>query len=68
MATAKVRYGSVSGKKFVILTMGPKEAGSVLANLEAGPSNRNTDNVIDALDGTGAAADYTAVPASLVAA
>ena len=68
MATAKVRYGSVTGKKFVILTMGPKEAGSVLANLSAGPSNRNTDNVIDALEDTGAAAEYTAVPASLVAA
>jgi ABC-type transporter Mla subunit MlaD len=68
MATAKVRYGSVTGKKFIILTMGPKEAGSVLANLDAGPSNRNTDNVIDALEDTGAAADYATVPATLVAA
>jgi ABC-type transporter Mla subunit MlaD len=68
MATAKVRYGSLTGKKFVILTMGPKEAGSVLASLEAGPGNRNVDNVIDAITDTGAAADYTTTEPTLVAA
>lgn len=68
MATAKVRYGTVTGKKFVILTMGPKEAGSVLASLEAGPSNQNTDNVSDAISGTFAAAQYLPTEPELVAA
>jgi hypothetical protein len=63
MAKAKTYIGSDSGKTFISLTMGPKEAGSVIANLEAGPNNKNTQNVVAALRGTGKAKAYRAVAA-----
>ena len=60
MATVKTHQGTATGKKFIVLTMGPKEAGSVIANLQAGPSNKNTDNVVAALKRTGLAVSYVA--------
>jgi hypothetical protein len=79
MATVRTHKGTESGKTFIVLTMGPKEAGSVIANLQAGPSNKNTDNVVRVLKSTGKAKSYVAraaqssrfveaVPAALVAA
>jgi hypothetical protein len=65
MATAKSYRGTVSGKTFITVTMGPKEAGSVLASLEAGPSNENTDNVAEAIASLGLAADYSVAAATL---
>lgn len=49
MATVKTNIGSQSGKRFIVLTMGPKEAGSVLAALQSGASNANTENVASVL-------------------
>ena len=49
MATVKTYAGTRTGKKFITLTMGPKEAGSVLAKLKTSPSNKNTNNVASAL-------------------
>jgi hypothetical protein len=63
MATVKTHAGTRTGKKFIVLTMGPKEAGSVIANLKAGPSNTNTQNVVDALESTGLARSYVALAA-----
>jgi hypothetical protein len=60
MATVKTNRGTATGKTFIVLTMGPKEAGSVIANLKAGPSNTNTVNVVEALEGTGLARSYVA--------
>jgi hypothetical protein len=60
MATVKTYAGTRTGKKFIQITMGPKEAGSVLAALSNGPSNANTDNVADAIESTGLAVEYTA--------
>lgn len=78
MATIKTHQGTRTGKKFVVLTMGPKEAGSVLANLKAGPNNKNTENVSAALASVPFITSYRAqaaepartipaVPAGLVA-
>ena len=64
MATVKTNRGTKTGKTYIVLTMGPKEAGSVIANLQAGPSNKNTDNVVAALKGTGLARSYVAVAAT----
>lgn len=71
MATVKTNRGTASGKTYIVLTMGPKEAGSVIANLKAGPSNQNTKNVVDALEGTRLARSYVAqeaIPAQTIAA
>lgn len=68
MATAKSFRGTRTGKTFITVTMGVKEAGSVLASLEAGPSNTNTDNVIDAIEALSLAAPYEVTEPSLVAA
>jgi hypothetical protein len=60
MATVKSNRGTKTGKTYIVLTMGPKEAGSVIANLEAGPSNTNTANVVAALKASGLAKRYVA--------
>jgi hypothetical protein len=67
MATAKTTVGTRTGKTFIVLTMGPKEAGSLRAVLAAASiGNKLTDNVVDALaDVAGSTADYYITPPAL---